>query len=305
MALEAPFSSESDAEAAYYGEDGGGDDCPAGYTYSADVNACVPDDPDDAGPGSCPDGYTWDEARQACVEVGGAPPPGDGEWGPLQEVETLAGGWVLAYQEQPDGGQIRWFVFRSFEGVLVWLDSAGGEYVSTETDTLDDVPSFGTEQAAHDAHAKWAEANPDQAEEGGGGSWSDWMEVDQFEGWFLYVREHTDGRVQFVVSGVMDGENVFLQADGTVGANPAIFTTFDEVDEALMAYFERVENGEIPADQQPIGQPPDMEQLTEDTEPFATEGEGLVEGGNRRLLLVGAAAVGAFALMKQRGEASE
>lgn len=268
--IEAPFGSEEDARNAYFGDE-----------------STTP---------SCPEGYVWDAEQQACVPEGTGPGPEEGEWGTIEASDNLDGGWVLAYQERTDGSQIRWFVLSAPDsGGLLFINSGGEVEEFAEESLPDEWPSFPTEDDARAAHAKWLEANPQAGREGAGTSgWSGWELVTEVPPWFIYVRTHTDGSEQYMIAGSRDGENVYLAPDAVIQSDPHIYDSVDAVDAALVAYYEAVEAGEIPADEQPTGQPPD-ESVFPDS-PLDGGGGGGGAGGlldtlTGNPLLVGGAAV--------------
>lgn len=267
--METPFTSESDADAAYYGSgDGGGD----------------------GGGGS---------------GVGGAGGGGTAEdWGAVEAIEQLAGGWVLGIQQSLDGTRERWFVFTATENRTLFLNRSGKEEeFGMEPDT-NLVPSFDTETEAREAHERWLEDHPEViggGEEGGAGEngWSAWELVTEVAPWFIYGRQHADGRIEYLVSGVIDGANVYLHPDGFPYTEAHVYTSTEGVDGALAAYFELVDMGEIPEEQQPTGQEPDADGFPSGS----TAGEG-PEGGLMEtlaanpLLVVGGVGAGIYILHK-------
>ena len=262
--IEAPFGSEDEARAAYYG---------------SDTTTTQPEE--------CPPGYVWDAEAAACVPEEGT----NAEWGQLQDAETLAGGWVLAYQERMDGSQTRWFVLSSRNDTLVFLNSGGNEVPVKDDSTPDSWPSFPTEADARDAHAAWLEANPQQTDEAGG--WSDWELVTEVPPWFIYVRTDASGNEQFQIAGERDGENVYLAPNATIQSDPYFYDSIDAVDAALVAYYDAVDSGAIPPEEHPSGLAPDEGAFPTGGQPAGAEGGlgGLFNTLTDDPLLVGGAAV--------------
>ena len=255
-----------------------------------------------------------EEARE--TYYGGDPPdpddtedPGAG-WHDPEEEDVLAGGWVLLSQNQRDGDRTRWFVVGGPEGG--YLNESGGTVFPDENETMNDMPSFSTEQEAREAHALWVEENPEEVEDDEGSpEWTDWTEMDEVPPWFLYTREHVEeDRAQFLVAGKNgDGETVYLAPGGEVQSDPHIYEDPDALGDALDAYFEAVENGEIPEEDQPTGEKPDRSGIQQDTdEAESGSGAGALVGAaveaatSNPLLAVGVAAGGYYAYSQYGGE---
>lgn len=226
MAISAPFSSVGEADSAYYGTDSS----------------------EDSGGGSRPEG----RGRGT-----------DATWGPLQEGGALTAGWVLAYQDQQNGDRQRWFVIRTVDGQLQAIQSSGEVYNARDTDTLADLPHYPTEDDAREAFSKW-----DGAEEGAEDTddqWTEWQKIRQIDPWWIFSRSHeSDDRVQFLVAGKRgDGSTVFLGPNGQPRDEPYLFESFNRARSAIEAYFQAVQNGDVPEADQPTGDAPSRTEIRE------------------------------------------
>lgn len=230
-------------------------------------------------------------------------PGGDGEWHPAERVDTLDGGFILARQDHRTEDLTRWFVFRSNGDTLEFIESGGNLTEADDDAEWGDLPYFDTEQGARDAHAAWAEENPDDAENGDETSeWGEWRQARQIRDWWIYAREHTtEDRVQFLVAGeTRDGDRIYLGPNGEVRDDQHVFESVEEIERALQAYYEAENSGDVPEGRQPTGNAPPAEDVNEDTDDASSGGGGkLGQIVKDNKLLVGAVGVGAAYLATQ------
>ena len=267
--ISAPFGSVAEADAAYYGEDGGGGGDGSG----------------DGGGGGDDSGATWGE---------------------LQQGEALGAGWSTAYQDQRNGDRTRWFVLRSSGGTLQFLNSQGQAVDAGENDTLSDVPHFSNEDDALAAFQAWADENPDEADENGEGddesaNWGEWSKVSEEPPWHIYSRSHkTEDRAQFLAASTLeDGSAVYLAPGGEVVDEQHVFDSADALTEALRQFYQRAEDGEIPEGRMPTGRDPGTSTVREQSASRTTsqsQVERLVERMGGKKVALAAVAVGGVAL---------
>lgn len=214
------------------------------------------------------DAYFTEDGTAGSLEE--APDSGDG-WEDPEQIDTLEGNWLLLRQEQIDGDGDRYFVLVGPDpDRTLAMNRGGGTVEVTESDTFDDLPSMETEDAAREAHAIWLEETdfaegqeaPDGNEEtvdSEGNQWSQWEVIEEVPPWFIFARTREDGEaIEILIAGEHpDGHEVYLHPGAEIDTEPYIYTDFESVEAALAAYFEAVEQGDIPADQQPTGTRPD------------------------------------------------
>jgi len=250
--IEAPFGSIREADAAYYGEGGGG--------------------------------ATWQQ---------------------IQGETSLGSGWSTASQTERSGNRTRWFVLRQYEEGVQFLNSQGEVEEFGNQPELSTVPVFDTEEDAVAAYQAWAEENGGD-DQGGDESaqWSEWQQLREVEPWYLYSRTHqTEDRAQFLAAGqLQDGATVYLGPNGGVQDEAHLFESVEAVQAALQSYFQKAENGEIPEERQPTGNPPSAEDVRGGV-PVDKKGpggplSGLVDAVGGPKIAAGLAAVGAAAVYK-------
>lgn len=192
---------------------------------------------------------------------------GDGGWGELETVDELEFGWVLLKQERIDGSDRRFFLTRGHESGIEVIVSGGSTEVVGEQTPLEDVPSHPKESDARTAYEKWLDEHEEEERDDEEAAWSEWEEINVVEPWHIYGRSHEDGeRVEFVVSGVLEDETVvYLGPNGDVRDEAHIYTSIDDVEAALEAYFQNVEDGNVPDDRQPTGDAPPMDAVDSGT----------------------------------------
>jgi len=263
MSISAPFDSEQEADAAYYASGGGSGD----------------------GPG---DG------------------PGTTQWGELQAGDTLGNGWSLAYRDAVDGSRTQWFVVRqSSNGTLQFINSAGRAVDVTASDApLAEQPHFSNEDDARAAYQSWADENGDDSTtDEGGDEWSEWTQLREQNGWFVFTRTHmTDDTAQFLAAGeTSDGSTVYLAPQGDVVEEPHIFDSASALTSALEAYAEAAANGSVPEGQQPTGANPGVSGVRQDASAADSGGGGgLLDTVTGNPLVAGAVVVGGYALYRSQ-----
>lgn len=281
-APEPEFSSVSEADATYYGGSNDG--------------------PGDGGDGPDPDG---DGTR----------------WGQPQEEPTdWVAGWTLIYQDeqQTSNPARRWFIIRynpdtgAFEAL-----SMAGQADEYEGATWDELPHTEAESEAREAYQTWVDENVDDSgdveDTDGAENWGEWTQITQVSDWTIWGREHkTEDRVQFLAASTMeDGTPVYLQPDGTVSEDAHIYDSQEAMQQALNAYAERVESGDIPESERPTGTSPGRGQIREDAAAAGANGGGsgrnpvapVVEavGGTRTALLLGVVVAGGVYYAEKQG----
>jgi hypothetical protein len=255
MPISAPFASEQEADSAYYGTDSGTDS-------------------DDGG--------------------GGGGGDSGATWGDLQQAASLEAGFVLGYQDQQNGDRTRWFVFRSVEGALEFVNSGGETVEAGENDRLSNLPHYDTEADAREAFAAWQDANGEDDQDQGS-AWGNWSKISEEPPWHIYSRSHKqEDRAQFLAAGELeDGSAVYLAPGGEVADEPHTYDSADALTEALRAFYTRSENGEIPEDRRPTGDDPGAETVRNQ----AGGAGGLLEQVGPKRAAVGAAlVVGGYAV---------
>lgn len=220
----------------------------------------------------------------------GGPGYGDG-WDEPEEVDELAGFWFLLRQEQTEGTATRYFLLPGpYEDPRAMTRGGGTDPIADDA-TFDELPSFDTEDEAREAHALWVEENPDladaddtqgeethpeeneEATDSDGNVWSAWDLLEEAPPWFVFTRVliESEGDAEgeeFLIAGEnADGQEVYLHPGVAIEAEPYIYETIEGVGEALMAYFEAVENGDVPEEDQPTGNQPDDDQVARDAGP--------------------------------------
>lgn len=200
---------------------------------------------------------------------------GDGQpdgsvWGEPETVpKDWAGGWTLIKQSRADDpSTTRFIVIRVLEDSEQALNEGGvAQDVSLALPLSADVPTFGTEQDATAAYDAWNESSDggDTPDEGGNANWGEWAKVTEVAPWWVWGREHQNAdRMQMLAAGTLGDESaVYLQADGSVGEQAHIFTNPDDLQAALDAYATKIENGEIPENQQPTGNSPSSDTVAQ------------------------------------------
>jgi hypothetical protein len=273
MSITTDFTTVSDADAAYYG--------------TSDTSG--------------------DTTNEEGAPGNGDPADDSAMWGPLTTVDTdWIGGWTLAYQVSTSDDTRRYMVFRinpendDFEA----LSMEGNARAYPDDVSLSEIPSGVSEDEARRAYQLWAERNGETPEDPGESvGWGEWTRLQEVSPWWIWGRESDDGeRAQFLAASTLqDGSAVYLQPDGMMEPEPYIFDTADGFNAALDAYFQRVEDGEIPPVEQPTGNSPQLEQITEDAALIGADGAGdpaLSGIGGKAALALGAAAVGYIIIKK-------
>lgn len=229
---------------------------------------------------------------------GGGGGGGSGSWGDLQEEPTdWQAGWGLFYQVNQDDDRRRYFDLRGNNGQLEAINSSGQVEQFPQDTSLEEVPHYPAEGDARDAYQTWAEANAGQDGSADSENWGEWQRLEQVDVWWIWTREHqTEDRVQFIVAGENDaGESIYLHPGGAVKGDAHIFDSPDAVQSALNAYYQRVEEGDVPASEQPTGNSPKKEQIEEDAQGAGGALGGVLDlvGGPMNAVLLGGAAAGA------------
>jgi hypothetical protein len=212
-------------------------------------------------------------------DAGGRETSAAKQWGRLETIEELAGGWTLFGQEATDGST-RYFVSRpSSNADQVALLTSGGGVESFEASTPPgELPSFESADAARSAHQKWLEEqekNGEQPEQ----EWTEWEEIESAPPWYVYGRSQVTGdRQQFVIGGLREGSRVYLAPEGEIVEEPHIFERIDAAAAALSAYFERTESGEVPEADRPTGERPSPGSVGEDVANQSDEEDGEAAG---------------------------
>jgi hypothetical protein len=88
----------------------------------------------------------------------------------------------------------------------------------------------------------------------GSSKWGEAQHVQELPyGWHLYAQEHgSKDKTRYIIAAKnSNGEVIYLDKDGSVTNSPAYFTSAQEVQSALEAYAKRVENGNVPEENQP------------------------------------------------------
>ncbi|MBZ6496021.1 hypothetical protein [Natrinema longum] len=206
---------------------------------------------------------------------GGGEQAESGEWTEWTEYEVVEPWYILRREHTGNG---------SVEFVIAGADGNGNTvFLGPDGEIVDEPHIYSSEedvQAALDAYQQNAEngntdeskqptgEQPDQrdVQEGTNEGWSEWEWVEAVEPWHIYARAHRDGeQVEFLAAGDLgDGTTVYLGSDGDVVDEPDIFESADEIQTALKAYYQAVQNGEIPAERQPTGAEPPLKQVRED-----------------------------------------
>lgn len=240
---------------------------------------------------------------------------GDGAtWGKLQEGSSLGSGWVLAYQNQQNGGRRRWFAIRMKAESLQALKSNGEPQTAGENTKLSELPHYSNEDDARAAYQAWAEENggeenDDSDDSDDSDEWGNWTKVSEEKPWHIYSRTHqSEDRAQFLATSTLgDGSTVYLGSGGEVVDDPYTFDSADALSKALRAYFQRSENGDIPEGRTPTGDDPGTETVRKEASRVNTSSstkkmERLVEKmGGQKVVLAGLA-VGALAVYQKQKE---
>lgn len=277
MALSAPFSSEQEAENTYYGS-GSGD-----------------------GDGSGDDGDSNTPTNESTT------------WGELQRSGTLGSGWVLAYQKAVNSDRRRWFAIRMSGDTLQALKSSGQVYEAKESDSLGQLPHYDTADDAREAFEKWAQnggEKPPNAPTNESTTWGEWRKVRKVGPWFIFGRTSKSGdKAQFIVAGKRDGSAIYLAPEGEITDAPHIYDTIQAAKNALDAYSQAVQDGEIPAGMQPNGNVPNTSTVREAVSKVVRTAQSRTKTNTTTKLagkkvLLGAVAVGGLAILT-RGEQSK
>lgn len=124
---------------------------------------------------------------------------------------------------------------------------------------MGDLAQFNSADAAREAYYSGdGGADGDDEQQDGGDGWTEWFLVDQAGDWYVYGRESLeDDAVQFHVTGqTQDGRQVFLGHDGDVVESMVVYDSMDAVNDALRAYYQREEDGDVPEEDRPTGPDP-------------------------------------------------
>ena len=229
---------------------------------------------------------------------------GSAAWNDVQRAEVLEAGWVLAYQDEKNGDARRWFVIRTNEsGTLQAVNPNGETYSRSGNEPLDAMPHYDTEEAAREAYNEWLNRN------GGGGTgdgsaWGAWNMAREEPPWFIFTRSHTErDDQQFLAAGQnSEGEEVYLQPDGTAGTTAHIYDSSGALTDAISAYRERASNGNT-GPNAPTGAAPSAEDVREDAAGATRGVRGVVDrlGGPWVVLGLLIAAGGAAWYADQQG----
>jgi hypothetical protein len=247
-----------------------------------------------------------EEARQTYYGGEGEQPA---QWGDPQVVERFpAGQWQLLRQAdlRQDSDRARFFVFRSVDAIE-GLDANGNAQSIAPDAPIGDLPSFETKPDARAAYNAWAEANDkqtvDEGEDGtdsqdgkgddGSGQWSEFQQVDQAAGWVIYRRQHlTEDRQQWLAGSQNEaGEDIFLAPEGKIQQEPHIFDSRQALTDAIAAFVERANRGDVPQGSTPTGTAPGQGSMP-GGRPSQTPGGGLLReasqaaGGPQNLILL-------------------
>lgn len=222
------------------------------------------------------------EAREAYFQADGEAfredeaTHGEG-WAEPEEIDLLDGNWSLLRQERLEGDRSRYFVIGGPNpDTIEAMSSGSGTEPITQDDTFDDLPAFDTEDAAREAHAAWLaehgedlpdddqETDPDENEEttdSEGNRWSEWEIVDEAAPWFVFGRfiiepADAEGEEYLIAGEGSGGGEVYLAPNAEIVDAPYIYESTGDVEAALVAYFEAVDAGEIPEEDQPTGGQP-------------------------------------------------
>lgn len=259
-------------------------------------------------------------------DASGEDTPGESQWGEVTAIEELIGGWIL--WEQPhleESGVSRYFCTRTTQnGQFQALNLSGVAENHPDDADLEALPHTEDEQEMRDAHQVWLDgADDDDIERGepghgddpGGGDegeqWSDWTEIDQASGWVIFRRQHLheEDREEYLVAGESAaGDAVFLGPDGEVLDEEHIFEHIEDVQAALAAYAENLEQGNVPDEDRPTGGSPPAGALPGET-PSRPPGSDLplvgpaasAAGGLGNLLLIVAVLVVVGYYLESRG----
>lgn len=234
MTVQAPFSSVSEADRAYYGEggqDGGGD----------------------SGAGGSGGGWgqlqTGDSLGSGWVLAYQQQTDGDRtRWFAIRQVD----GTLQALQSS---GQ----VYEASETDRM----ADLPHYSTESDAREAFAKWAEENGGQEGE------DGTQEDGDGSGSWGEWQRVREVGEWTVWGRTNADTEaVQFIVASTnADGANIYLAPDGQVQQGEAhVFESFDAVRSAFEAYQQRAQNGNVPEEEQPTGNSPSRGQIAGDAE---------------------------------------
>ncbi len=250
MAIDAPFSTIEEADEAYYVEGSSGG----------------------SGGGGGGGG-------------GGGNDTSNKSWQQIERVRVLNAGWVLGSQTTVNQDSTRYFVLRreSANSPIEAINSGGQVETFDAGATGDTLPSYPTESDAVAAYEKWAEENgaPSDGETGGDSSgtdgsndtnpenWGEWERKDQVGDWYVFGRQHNQNQSwQWMGVAVVNrgGEEVevYLNDSGDVVEEPYIWTNRAKLIEAIRAFSDRAENGDVPEEDQPTGQAPAEDNVEED-----------------------------------------
>jgi hypothetical protein len=220
MTISAPFSSVEEADAAYYGEDGGSND-------------------QGGDPG---DDRQWGDLQQGEVlshgwglayrdQVGGSAT----QWFVLRSgssgIQALqASGQVYEASENDTLADLPSYESESSarSAYQAWLDETG------KGDGDD-------------------ERNPDGSDK----EWTDWQKVDKIGNWPLFSRSNqSDGSQQWaLVSKNSSGDLIYLAPGGEVVDEIHIYDSRSAAEDAVAAFQERQRNGDVEEDEQPTEDP--------------------------------------------------
>lgn len=234
-------------------------------------------------------------------ENGGTPDPTTGTWGKPYDVETWSGGWTLVAQDTEDGERTRYFVLRGDGDTVEAINGSGVVETASADAPMADLPMFSTKADARAAHKKWVDAQDGPVSPPTDEGWGEWSRIRELtSGWYLFGRTSTDGqRVQFVVSGEAASGTVYLNASGQVQVEPHLFSSFADVQSALAAYQQAVENGSIAEDDQPTGNAPTTDTIRESVTQTSSQSSTSVEKlAGKKVLLAAVGSLGLVALAK-------
>lgn len=224
------------------------------------------------------------EAREAYFgedETDSGPDDESDVWAEPEILDELEGGWTLREQQLEHGDRTRYFVTGGPFELPHAITSGGGTEEISEGQTYEETPSFDTEEDARAAHQTWLEEYDGNTE---GEQWTDWEEHDMAPPWYVYVRrkKQTDER-QFTISGLRDGDRVYLAPEAEIlpkMTEATLYSSMDAVVKALDAYFQADQNGDVPEEQKPTGGRPNPADLPDGPEDDDSdeEDDGLLSG---------------------------
>jgi hypothetical protein len=270
MALETPYSSQNEADRAaanYLAGGGGGDDGDGGRQQEDDREGGGSEDPNGQSPlNGAIDAPGQVAQGEAFAAVGALENPmrenvsgtvifgvsdGEGKYFPLARKQfSLQPGGSVGKEFQVSRGATREVPAGNRDFALL-ADAGRSSGLVTKT-------SVEVQQAA--GQKDRGQGRDGRGRDGGSGrgsgdsAWGEAQHVQELPyGWHLYAQEHgSKDKTRYIIAAKnSNGEVIYLDKDGSVTNSPAYFTSAQEVQSALEAYAKRVENGNVPEENQP------------------------------------------------------